>query len=418
MNLVFVSSLVPVEKPASGFDIANRVVLEGLRALGHQVTVIGYLQPGQTPAAGGDVVLLGELEVSNAKAGRAAKAAWLARAILHGTTLSSAKMLATSAARMRALLRDLAPFDGIVLNSVQLPGAFASTFAPYPTIYVAHNAEAATARQNAATAAGRIERLLFAREARLLARLERGLAERARTVWTFCEADRHAFGPSVALKSGVLPLLRQWQAPTDRPLAPTYQRDIGLIGTWSWKANRIGLDWFLDMVVPRLPREMTIEIAGDLPDARPVAHPGVRLLGRIADAAGFVASSRVIPLVSRGGTGVQLKTIETFEAGVPSVATSSSLRGIDRPPPNSLTADDPEAFAAALCAQVEGVRQGSVTPVSGLAFHTAQKAALLKAIETGLTSLSPQPVPARRPQAHRLSLASSALTVTDGGLSS
>ena len=52
MHLVFVSSLVPVESPASGFDIANRAVFDGLRALGHRVSVVGYLQPGQRPAQG------------------------------------------------------------------------------------------------------------------------------------------------------------------------------------------------------------------------------------------------------------------------------------------------------------------------------------------------------------------------------
>ncbi|MFP5076316.1 glycosyltransferase [Rhizobium sp. YIM 134829] len=416
MHLVLLSSLVPVENPTSGFDIANRAVLDGLRALGHHVSVVGYLQPGQRPAPGGDMVLLGELEVSNAKVGRATKIAWLTRALLQRTTLSSAKMLATSPARMRAILAELAPFDGLVLNSVQLPGAFLRLLADYPTIYVAHNAEAATARQNAAIAGGRIERALFAREARILDRLEQGLATHALQVFTFCEADRHAFGESVAARASVLPLLRQWQAPSDLPATGTHRRDIGLIGTWSWKANRIGLDWFLDAVVPRLPDDVVIEVAGSLPDAPPIRHPGLRFVGRVADAADFVRASRVVPLVSRGGTGVQLKTIETFEAGMPSVATPSSLRGIDRVPPNCLVADTPEAFAEALVAQVQAVREGRLGPISGHAFHATQKAALLSTLAAGLAAFAREPGRARSAPLHRPGFPTAALSVPDRGL--
>ncbi|TIP68947.1 MAG: glycosyltransferase family 1 protein, partial [Mesorhizobium sp.] len=68
-------------------------------------------------------------------------------------------------------------------------------------------------------------------------------------------------------------------------------------------------------------------------------------------------------LISTSGSGVQLKTIETFELGLPSVATSHSLRGIDHRPDNCVVADDPVAFAGALEAAVADVRN-----VDGSAF--------------------------------------------------
>ncbi len=55
----------------------------------------------------------------------------------------------------------------------------------------------------------------------------------------------------------------------------------------------------------------------------------------------FVRSCAVIPLISRAGTGVQLKTIETFEMGLPSVATALSVRGIADIPGNCVVTDDP-----------------------------------------------------------------------------
>lgn len=387
MHLVLVSSLVPVENPSSGFDIANRVVLDGLRALGHRVSVIGYLQPGQAVAAGGETHLLGELEVTNAKVGAATKLGWLTTALLNRTTLSSAKMLKTRARHIEMLLQDLQPFDGIILNSVQLPGAFATQFQKHPTIYVAHNVEADSALENAASASGLLERFLFKREAGLLEQFERQLAQGASAVWTFAEADRFGFGYAVSDRASVLPLVTRWELPEGGvERLPEY--DLALIGTWSWKPNRIGLDWFLSKVVPLLPADMSIGIAGQMPDTPGVSHPGLRFLGRVPDARAFVEAGAVIPLISRGGTGVQLKTIETFELGMPSVATHASLRGIDEIPANCSLADDPAEFARLLTEKVAQVRAGKRQRLSGAAFHRAQKARLLATLERGLSSLA------------------------------
>ena len=43
--------------------------------------------------------------------------------------------------------------------------------------------------------------------------------------------------------------------------------------------------------------------------------PGLRFLGRVESAQDFLSSVHVVPLVAQGGTGVQLKTIEAFQAG-------------------------------------------------------------------------------------------------------
>lgn len=396
MHLVFVSSLVPVENPSSGFDIANRTVLEGLRALGHRVSVIGYLQPGQAVAPGGDMHLLGELEVTNARVDRATKLRWLMAAMLNRTTLSSAKMLQVTRTQIEVLLQGLQPFDGIVLNSVQLPGAFADVFQKHQTIYVAHNVEADSALENAATASTRLERLLFKREAHHLRRLERQLTQAASAVWTFAEADRFGFGHAVSGRAAVLPLVTRWDVPqTVNETAP--EHDLALIGTWSWKANRIGLDWFLSRVVPLLPGDISIGIAGHLPDAPAIAHPGVRLLGRVPDARAFVEAGAIIPLISRGGTGVQLKTIETFELGLPSVATNASLRGIGVLPENCAVADDPADFARLLIGKVAQVRAGNRQRSSGADFHQAQKNLLLATMGEGLSRFGAPLAATRQP---------------------
>lgn len=385
MHLVLVSSLVPVANPASGFDIANRAVLDGLRALGHRVSVVGFLQPGRTPAPDCEMHLLGELEVTNAKVGRLQKLGWLATAFLNRTSVSSGKMLAVSANRIQAILDGLAPFDGLVLNSVQLPAAFAQLFRPHPSIYIAHNVEADSAFENAERATGAVERFLFRREAQYLEHYEQQLAHNAVAVWTFAEADRFGFGRAVSDRAFVLPLVTGW----DAPAAPACElnHDLGLIGTWSWRPNRLGLDWFLAEVVPHLPETMSIAIAGQLDGAPAVSHPGVRFVGRVPDARAFVAQSAVVPLVSRGGTGVQLKTIETFELGMPSVATQASLRGIEAVPDNCAVADDPAEFARLLVDTVAKARAGDLQRLDGSVFHRAQKVRLMRVMRNVLAGL-------------------------------
>ena len=386
MHLLFVSSLVPVRKPSSGFDIANRAVIDGLVALGHRVSVVGYIEPGQEPALPDDTHILGELQLSNARVGAATKLGWLMTAILRRTSLSSAKMLKVSSERIEALLSELQPFDGIILNSVQLPAAFVSIFQRFPNIYVAHNIEADSALANAERARGRFERMMFSREARYLEQYERQLAQGASRIWTFAEPDRFGFGYLLSDKASVLPLVTLWDAPASVASTPV-EHDVGLIGTWSWKPNRIGLDWFLSRIVPLLPSEMTIAIAGQIAGEPKVAHPGVKFLGRVPDARAFVAASGVVPLVSKSGTGVQLKSIEAFELGLPTVATRQSLRGIDVIPSNCAIADNEAEFARLLTERVADIRSAPTRLVSGALFHHAQKSRLLENLQEGLSSL-------------------------------
>ncbi|KGF69156.1 hypothetical protein LL06_12570 [Hoeflea sp. BAL378] len=383
MHFVFVSSLVPVRAPASGYDIANRVIADAVRLLGHRVSVLGFLQPGHEPAAPGDTHVLGRLEVTNARVSRLQKALWLKDAVLHGEPVSVAKMHAARPAEIKAALAGMGGIDGLILNSVQLPGAFLDIFRAWPCLFVAHNVEARSAADNARAAGDPLTRLLFARDARLLARLERDLCAAARHVFTLAEADSAELGVARPDRSSVLPLVTS-VTPPEAPAARATAFDAGMIGSWTWAANRAGLDWFLAEVAPRLPADFRIGIAGGTGGSVPPAPANVSFLGRVGDAREFVRSCRVIPLISRTGTGVQLKTIETFEMGLPSVATANALRGISSPPANSVPADEPAAFAAALVELVGRSRAGEALDLDGRAFHAAQLEGLGQALARGL----------------------------------
>jgi hypothetical protein len=396
LHLLFVGSLLPEAAPATGFDIATRAVVEGLRAAGAELTLLGFRRPDSAPppeSAGLRVVDLGPLSIENAGAGPLAKAAWVARAMARGLPVAAAKLAGLGEPALLARIAAAGPFDGLVLNSVQMPAAYPALRRGLPFLYVAHNVEHASAAQNAANAASPAARLLYAREARLLARGEADLVARARLVACLTEADRAGLGVPAA-RGLVLPLTLGRE-----PAADDGRRDhdVGLIGTWSWAPNRVGLDWFAAEVAPRLPAGIRVAVAGRFDGPPPAAPPNVSFLGRVPDAARFVRACRVLALATKGGTGVQLKTIEALEEGMPAVATPEALRGVAHPPANLSVRADPAGFAAALVALVEAERRGEAIRADGSRFAAAQRAGLQAEIARALRALAPARAAARPP---------------------
>lgn len=386
MHLLFATSLVPDTAPATGYDIANAAIVAALRRAGARVTVMGFAWPGREPSDPDDTIVLGELDVRNETASLAQKARWAVGAAATGMTVSSYKLLALPKAAVRRVLEHLGPIDAYVLNAVQFAGAYGELFGARPFAFVAHNVEHRSAEESAASARNPLERLLFEREAKLLRKIELDLCRRARFVFTLADADRAPLGVARDDRSAVLPLVTRAQ-PFRSHRPRRIDCDVALIGTWTWQPNRIGLDWFLDKVAPHLPSDLRIRIAGALPSGVTSAHPGVEFVGRVPDATAFVRSGSATALVSQAGTGVQLKTIEAFELGLPCVATSRSLRGIDVLPPNCSVADDPKEFARAL---VQTVKMGH--EIDGREFHEAQIAALDRRVRIGLAHLGQAPV--------------------------
>jgi Glycosyl transferases group 1 len=218
----------------------------------------------------------------------------------------------------------------------------------------------------------------------LLEQVEHRALADAKFIWCFSQEDREGFGMDIEAKSAVLPLLMPLVAKLPET-EPAY--DIGLIGTWTWQPNLVGLHWFLDEVVPAMSTDISIAVAGRLPAGFQTSHGHVTLLGRVPDATAFVASARTIALTSRNGTGIQLKTIETFQLGKPAVATRSSIRGLSQLPTNCLVADDAKGFAAALTKLVWDVRAERTQMADGNAFVARQKKGMREAVKLGLQAI-------------------------------
>jgi hypothetical protein len=382
MHLVFATSIVPAGSATTGYEIANAAIVDALRRAGVKVTVLGFIWPGASPSDSAHTVVLGEVDVRTDNASGLRKASWLLKAMSTGLTFSSVKLRAATPDQVRAALSSIEPYDGYILNAAQFAGAFEDVFRDRPSIFVAHNVEFRSAEENAAAARGLMQKLLYTREAALLRDIERRLCDRAAFVWTLADDDRSLLGVEQDDRSGALPLVTRLDAPQPAGTRATVC-DAALIGTWTWQPNRIGLEWFLDEVVPYLPPDFTVRIAGKTPSDVSSSHPGVTFVGFVPDATDFVRSARVIALASRAGTGVQLKTIETFELGLPSVATTRSLRGIANVPDNCIVTDDAAEFASALVTAARNPQPDA----DGRVFHAAQRTALDREIARGLAHL-------------------------------
>jgi glycosyltransferase involved in cell wall biosynthesis len=393
MRLAFITSLIPDAQPATGFEIANAAIIAALRQAGHETHVFGFMREGAAAPVDLHTHLHRRIIIENSAASRGQKVRWMMTALARDLPLAAAKLAAPCEGLPEAVLA-AGPFDALILNSVMMPAACPALLHLAPCLLIAHNVEHLTAEENARSAKGLVARL-YEREARLLKRIEHRLAEDCRFIWFLADEDRGKFGVDAAGRSAVLPLIAPTSLPASLPEAPatlpdkSERWDVGMIGTWTWGPNQIGLEWFLKEIAPRLPPDVTVAIAGRTPPGMASPRPSVKLVGRVPDQAQFLAACRCIALATRAGTGVQLKTLEAFQLGKPTLATPLALRGFVDHPANLRTAEDPADFAQALATMAADARAGRIGDVDGAAFIARQKGAMLAAITAGLGALSP-----------------------------
>ncbi|MEM6945694.1 MAG: glycosyltransferase [Pseudomonadota bacterium] len=178
---------------------------------------------------------------------------------------------------------------------------------------------------------------------------------------------------------------------TVREAAPEAGRVL-VPGNFAWRPNLLGLEWFLDAVMPalrrlRAVRPLSVEVAGRMPRSLP------RRLRREADLlvtpnppdmrrAFAEAAAVAIPVLVSSGT--RLRMTETMACARAVVSTTAGASGIaGAPGTHWLAENEPEAFAAALALVLddEGERQrvGAAGYALAQAFDWREMAAPLDA---------------------------------------
>jgi glycosyltransferase involved in cell wall biosynthesis len=121
---------------------------------------------------------------------------------------------------------------------------------------------------------------------------------------------------------------------------------VALFGTWSWRPNTLGLEWFLHEVWPLVRRanpDALAWVAGTGGDEIADWPEGARYLGRVGDLAAFAAAATVVAVPVWEGVGASVKFAEALASGASVIATPDGANAFDDPP--AFVATRPEEWA-------------------------------------------------------------------------
>ncbi|MBL8613865.1 MAG: glycosyltransferase family 4 protein [Myxococcales bacterium] len=155
------------------------------------------------------------------------------------------------------------------------------------------------------------------------------------------DSDAGKFADMAGVRAHMVPQVmphdrRPWSPPRDAGRAPR----LVYVGNLTWHPNVEGLDWFCTQVWP-LVREArpdaVVHVGGSGltkgPDGRPVVPdawktPGVEVIGFVESLDAFYdgAVGFLAPIL--GGSGVRIKVLEAFRAGLPLVTTDAGALGL------------------------------------------------------------------------------------------
>jgi glycosyltransferase involved in cell wall biosynthesis len=137
-----------------------------------------------------------------------------------------------------------------------------------------------------------------------------------------------------------------------QPHAP--RRDLVFIGGHGHPPNSDAMEWLARGIMPALRQAMPdiqLHVLGEVPDARQreLAVPGLRFHGRVAELAPWLDACLASLAPLRFGAGVKGKINMAMSYGVPVIATTIAIEGMQLTDEvDVLVADDAAAFVRAV----------------------------------------------------------------------
>lgn len=182
---------------------------------------------------------------------------------------------------------------------------------------------------------------------------------------------------------------------------PPAELRLGYVGNLTWHPNALGLSWFCAAVWPQLQRalpEVRLSIAGSglALDAqgRPLVpkgwqRPGIEVLGYVAELETLYPRCLGVIAPILGGSGVRIKLLEAFRAGLPVVTTTAGAAGLPvTGGVEVLIEDEPDRFARAILTLCHDPALQQRLRAAGYAFlrahHSPQRAAAAMRAALGL----------------------------------
>ena len=137
------------------------------------------------------------------------------------------------------------------------------------------------------------------------------------------------------------------------PGGPREPLTMLFLGSFRHAPNQVALEWFarfvLPLIVEKLPQAHLLVAGSDPPPRHALADPAgaVQLLGFVEDIQPLFSSCSVFVCPIRSGSGVRVKLLEAFAAGIPVVSTTIGAEGLARVDGGFCAlADDAPGFAA------------------------------------------------------------------------
>jgi polysaccharide biosynthesis protein PslH len=356
MKILYLTTVLPSSKKTGG-EIASQSFIDALEQSGHSVRVAGYYRLNDVNTKKANEVVIGARSIETNKSFLSALM-WMVRSLLKNLPYSAAKYYSSDYVRTVNRLVDRDNYDIIIIDHAQIEWiANLLTRDSYTKksqiVFIAHNIEHEVYFAQSRSARSFVSKLIYWREARLIRQSEVKLARIANQVWTFTPHDLNYFRP--LNKNSLVFDLPSSLTLSSKPLQ--YQNhnkfDIGIIGSWTWKANLLGLKWFFETVYPYLPKHISIHVAGKGAEWLRNEYKNVEYCGFVPDVQEFMAQSKVIAIPSITGGGVQIKTLDAIASGLPIVATPTALRGILSYPSFVKVALTPSEFAYTLVDLIE-----------------------------------------------------------------
>ncbi|MBD0263988.1 MAG: glycosyltransferase [Tolypothrix sp. Co-bin9] len=343
MKILYLTTVLP-SKRTTGGEIASQAFIDALQDNGHEILVLGYQRQSSIFKPKSNEIPIAPRHIETEKS-RLSPMLWMSLGILKNLPYSSAKYYSQKYINQVKTTLKKEKFDILIIDHAQM-----GWLAPFinnkaKVILIAHNVEHEIYLTQFKNSQSQISQHIYQRETYLIKDMEDNLARTATQVWTFTEYDASYFRDiNKTTKTFHLPSSLKIS-----PHQPTIKNfDIGIIGCWTWKANKLGLNWFLEKVYPHLPTNLSIQIAGLGAEWLRGKYPNVNYCGFVPSVQTFMAQAKVLAIPSISGGGVQIKTLDAIASGSPLVATPTALRGISEYPSSVRVAEKPEEFANSL----------------------------------------------------------------------
>ena len=124
------------------------------------------------------------------------------------------------------------------------------------------------------------------------------------------------------------------------------------VGSFRHDPNRVAVDWFVSKVLPlilaRQPHAKLVIAGSDPPPAHTYADyaTNLEMLGYVDDVRDALARYAIFVCPILSGSGVRVKLLEAFAAGIPVISTTVGAEGLARKDGEFCAlADEPAAFA-------------------------------------------------------------------------